>query len=86
LALFGSTARDEARADGDVDLLAEFDGPMTLDRYMGLNGSRASRQRLPKTKIESARADANAHARWIAGLDPSLELEPAGQQPENRFH
>jgi predicted nucleotidyltransferase len=36
LALFGSVARDEARPDSDVDVLVDFDGPVTLDRYMGL--------------------------------------------------
>jgi uncharacterized protein len=36
LALFGSVARDEARPDSDVDVLVEFDEPVTLDRYMGL--------------------------------------------------
>lgn len=34
LALFGSVARDEAKADSDVDLLAEFDPPLGFDRYM----------------------------------------------------
>lgn len=36
LALFGSTARGEARDDSDVDILVEFDGPATSDRYFGL--------------------------------------------------
>ena len=36
LALFGSVARDEARPDSDVDVLVEFDGPATFDRYMEL--------------------------------------------------
>lgn len=36
LAVFGSTARDEARADSDVDVLVEFDGNATFDRFMGL--------------------------------------------------
>ncbi len=36
LAFFGSVARDEARPDSDVDVLVEFEGPVTLDRYMGL--------------------------------------------------
>ena len=36
LAIFGSTARDEARADSDVDVLVEFEGPATFDGYMGL--------------------------------------------------
>ena len=36
LALFGSVARDEARADSDVDFLVEFEGPTTFDAFMGL--------------------------------------------------
>jgi len=36
LALFGSTARDAARADSDVDVLVAFDGPATSDRYFGV--------------------------------------------------
>ncbi|MCE2971756.1 MAG: nucleotidyltransferase family protein [Burkholderiales bacterium] len=35
LALFGSTARGEARSDSDVDLLVTFDGPATSERYFG---------------------------------------------------
>lgn len=34
LALFGSLARNEARPGSDVDLLVEFDPPVTFDRYM----------------------------------------------------
>jgi len=36
LALFGSVARDEATAESDVDLLVEFEGGATFDRYMDL--------------------------------------------------
>jgi len=36
LALFGSTARDEATGDSDVDVLVEFDGPATSKRYFGV--------------------------------------------------
>ncbi len=36
LALFGSTARDAARPDSDVDVLVEFEGQPTFDGYMGL--------------------------------------------------
>ena len=36
LALFGSVARDEAGPGSDVDVLVEFDGPATFDRYTGL--------------------------------------------------
>ena len=36
LALFGSVARDEARADSDVDVLVEFEGPTTFRRHIGL--------------------------------------------------
>jgi len=33
IALFGSTARDEAREDGDLDILVEFDVGPTFDSY-----------------------------------------------------
>ncbi|MEM9009374.1 MAG: nucleotidyltransferase family protein [Cyanobacteria bacterium P01_F01_bin.86] len=34
LALFGSVARDEARDGSDLDVLVEFEGRITFDRYM----------------------------------------------------
>lgn len=34
LSLFGSVARGEERSDSDVDILVEFKGKATLDRYM----------------------------------------------------
>ena len=36
LALFGSTVRDEARPDSDIDVLVSFDGPATSRRYFGV--------------------------------------------------
>ncbi|MEO7152360.1 MAG: nucleotidyltransferase family protein [Burkholderiaceae bacterium] len=36
LALFGSTARDTARDDSDIDILVSFDGPATSERYFGV--------------------------------------------------
>ena len=36
LALFGSTARDTASSDSDVDILVDFDGPATSKRYFGV--------------------------------------------------
>lgn len=36
LVLFGSTARDTARADSDIDILVSFDGPATSTRYFGV--------------------------------------------------
>ena len=36
MALFGSTARDEARDDSDVDILVGFDGPTTSKQYFGV--------------------------------------------------
>ena len=36
LALFGSVARDEARPESDVDLLVEFDRPVGLFNFIGL--------------------------------------------------
>jgi len=36
IALFGSTARDEAREDSDLDLLVEFEVVPALDAFVGL--------------------------------------------------
>lgn len=36
LYLFGSVARDEARADSDVDVLVDFTSSPTFDDFMGL--------------------------------------------------
>ena len=36
LALFGSTARDAATANSDIDILVDFDGAATSQRYFGV--------------------------------------------------
>lgn len=36
LALFGSTARDDARPGSDVDVLVGFDGPATPEAFFGV--------------------------------------------------
>ena len=36
LMLFGSTARDAARGDSDIDVLVAFNGPATSERYFGV--------------------------------------------------
>ena len=36
LALFGSIARNEARADSDIDIVVAFDGPATSKKYFGV--------------------------------------------------
>ena len=36
IAIFGSVARNEAKSDSDVDILVEFEGLVTFDRYMDL--------------------------------------------------
>ncbi len=36
LALFGSTARDAAKMNSDIDILVDFDGPATSKRYFGV--------------------------------------------------
>ena len=36
IALFGSTARDEADDNSDVDILVSFEGPATSTRYFGV--------------------------------------------------
>lgn len=36
IALFGSTVRDMAQVDSDIDVLVSFDGPATSERYFGV--------------------------------------------------
>ena len=36
LALFGSTARDEAQEGSDIDLVVDFEGRSTAKRYFGV--------------------------------------------------
>jgi hypothetical protein len=36
IALFGSTARNTARQDSDIDILVSFDGPANSARYFGV--------------------------------------------------
>lgn len=36
LALFGSTARNQADISSDIDILVAFDGPATAARYFGV--------------------------------------------------
>ena len=36
LGLFGSTVRDKAQANSDIDILVAFDGPATAKRYFGV--------------------------------------------------
>ena len=36
LSLFGSTVRDEAGPDSDIDIIVTFDGPATSARYFGV--------------------------------------------------
>jgi uncharacterized protein len=45
LAVFGSAARDELRADSDVDVLVEFEGRTTFDHYFDLVTNQGLRPR-----------------------------------------
>lgn len=36
LAVFGSVGRGDATPTSDVDILVDFDGPATFERYMGV--------------------------------------------------
>lgn len=36
LALFGSTARGEAKENSDIDIVIAFDGPATSKKYFGV--------------------------------------------------
>ena len=54
LALFGSMARGEARPDSDVDLLVEFDPPLSFDSYMDAKFRLEALLRRPVDLITSA--------------------------------
>lgn len=34
LSVFGSAARDELSSESDVDIVVDFDGPATIERYL----------------------------------------------------
>lgn len=36
LAMFGSTVRNEAKPDSDIDIIVSFDGPATSKQYFGV--------------------------------------------------
>jgi uncharacterized protein len=54
LSIFGSVARDEAREDSDVDLLVEFERPVGLFAFLGLQEHLAS---ILGTKVDLATPD-----------------------------
>ncbi len=54
LALFGSVARGEARADSDVDLLVDFAPPLGFDVYMDAKFRLEALLRRPVDLVTSA--------------------------------
>jgi predicted nucleotidyltransferase len=63
LAVFGSVARDEASASSDVDVLVEFEGATTFDRYFG---AKEALEELLGTRVDLATP---------AMLKPRLKLQ-----------
>jgi hypothetical protein len=55
LSIFGSVARDEGRADSDVDVLVEFSKPVGLFKFCGLQ---LYLQEILGTKVDLATPDA----------------------------
>ena len=37
LAIFGSTVRNEAKPDSDIDIIVDFDSPATSKQYFGMH-------------------------------------------------
>ena len=75
LALFGSTARDEAQEDSDVDLLVEFDRSVGLfdvfgfstvwKIFRGLEGGLAQREpNIPLCAMRSVRKPSMSPRQW----------------------
>ena len=67
LAIFGSVARDEANPESDLDVLVEFDGPATFDRYMDL--------KFFLEKLLSCSVDLVTHKALKPRLQPQVERE-----------
>ncbi|EXI77722.1 MAG: Nucleotidyltransferase domain protein [Candidatus Accumulibacter appositus] len=67
LALFGSTARDTAEPDSDVDILVAFDGPATSARYFGVQ--------FYLEDLLGSRVDLVTENALRAELRPSIEKE-----------
>ena len=63
IAVIGSVARDEANSESDLDLLVDFEGPLTFDRYMDV---KIFLEDLLDCKIDLVIAD---------GLHPSIKAE-----------
>jgi predicted nucleotidyltransferase len=72
LFVFGSVARGEQRPDSDIDLMATFDAPPNLRRYMGLKleieDALSTKVDLttPDDLVETARARAQREAVRVA--------------------
>ena len=54
LSVFGSAARDEAGAGSDVDILAEYAGPVSLRAFMGLKTDLEGRLGVPVDLVTPA--------------------------------
>ena len=67
LSLFGSTARGEAGPDSDVDLLVEFRGRATFDRYIEL--------RFLLQDVLGVEIDPVAHKALRPAMRPEVERE-----------
>ncbi len=72
LALFGSVARDEAGPESDVDVLVEFDGKPTFDRYAGLYDCLEDLLGIP---VDLVTASAVRPFMWKAVEEDALEVQ-----------
>ena len=69
IALFGSTARDTARHDSDIDILVSFDGPATSERYFGVHVPDAVRASNPLVPWRLVVATRNRLIHGYLGID-----------------
>ena len=67
LFLFGSVAHDRAGPESDIDVLVEFDGAATFDRFMGL--------KLCLEALLATRVDLVTRAALRERLRPSIERD-----------
>lgn len=92
LALFGSVARDAANSSSDIDMLVEFEGSPSFDRYVELNFFLEDLLHRPVDLVtlpflrESLRNSIEQDALDVPGLSPLASAAIRNGSPHMNVH
>jgi predicted nucleotidyltransferase len=75
LALFGSSAREEARPDSDVDLLVEFSRPVGLFEFVRL---KLALEEILECRVDLVTPDALGESIRTEVLQEAVDVTPCG--------